>query len=430
MNNNAVRTVRAWEALDSRGLPTVGCKVTLAGGGQGRAIVPAGKSKGGHEARERRDGGERYGGRGARQAVAAVNDVLAGAVTGLDAEDQSELDATMEKVDGDPRLANLGANAVLGVSLATALAFADQSGLPLWRALAGDGPPLLPRPMVNVVSGGAHAEGRGAHSRRTIDIQDVLVVPLGATSFAQCLEWAWRVREAAAELLARAGVPSGLVADEGGVAGWLTTNEAAISTVADALQVAGLVPGQDVGIAIDLAANQFYGDGTYNLALEDERLSPAEWLERVSQWCNRYPVVSLEDVLHEDDWPNWGEASRRLGQGRQLIGDDLFATDLARLKRGLSSGVANAVLVKPDQAGTLSRSAAVLKAAQAGGYATVVSARSGDTEDYWLADLAVGWRAGQVKVGSTQRSERTAKWNRLLEIEADAAGRAELWWHA
>ncbi len=427
MSNNSVRTVWAWEALDSRGLPTVGCKVTLEGGGQGRAIVPAGKSKGGHEARERRDGGERYGGRGAQQAVAAVNDVLAAAVVGLDAEDQSQLDAVMESVDGDPQLANLGANAVLGVSLATALAFADQSGRPLWRALAGDGPALLPRPMVNMISGGAHAGAGGAHGPRTIDIQDVLVVPLRATTFAQCLEWAWRARKATADLLARAGVPSGLVADEGGVAGWLGTNEAAISTVTDALEMAGFVPGQDVGIAIDLAANQFYSAGTYNLGLEGVQLSPAEWLERVSEWCRRYPVISLEDVLYEDDWANWGEASRRLGQSHQLIGDDLFATDLARLNQGLSLGVANAVLVKPDQAGTLSRTSTVLRAAQAGGYATVVSARSGDTEDYWLADLAVGWRAGQVKVGSTQRSERTAKWNRLLEIEADAGGRAELW---
>ena len=232
--------------------------------------------------------------------------------------------------------------------------------------------------------------------------------------------------------VANLGVPSGLVADEGGIAGWLPSNEAALATVASAIEAAGLRPGEDAGIAVDLAADQFYrpsseGTGTYDLALDGARLGWEAWLEELERWCGRYPVVSLEDPFHEDDWAAWQAANQRLGRGRQLVGDDLFATNLSRLQKGVSLGAANAVLVKPNQAGTLSRAAAVMGAAQAAGYATVVSARSGETEDYWLADLAVGWRAGQVKVGSTQRSERTAKWNRLLEIEAEAAGKAELW---
>lgn len=420
MSTTSIQSVMGWEALDSRGRPTVGCRLNLAGGGTGRVIVPSGASTGGHEARERRDGGERYGGMGVLAAVAAVNGPLAGAVTGLDAEDQAQVDRALEEADGDALLGRLGANAVLAVSVAVLLARADQAREPLWRLLCPDEGPLLPRPMLNIISGGAHA-------RRALDIQDVLIVPTGAASFGQALEWCWRVRAGTAEVMGPGGAWSGLVADEGGLAGPFPANEAALAAVTEGARRAGLEPGKDVSIAVDLAANQFYEEGAYDLRLEGARLSPGDWTTRLVEWCGRYPICSLEDVLYEDDWSGWQVASGRLGRGRQLLGDDLFATNLDRLERGIGLGVANAVLVKPNQAGTISRAEAVVRAARTAGYATVVSARSGDTEDHWLADLAVGWRAGQVKVGSTQRSERTAKWNRLLEIEAALGPRAQMW---
>jgi enolase len=421
VSTTSVRSVTGWEALDSRGRPTVGCRVDLAGGGTGRVIVPSGASTGGHEAKERRDGDERhYGGKGVLLAVEAVNGPLASCVMGTDAEDREQLDRRLERADGDRLLANLGANAVLAISLAALVAVADQARQPLWQVLAQEAEPLLPRPMVNVISGGAHAGG-------VLDIQDVLVVPVGAATFAQALEWSWRVREATASVLGKMGVGSALVADEGGLSALLESNEAAVRAVTEGAHLAGLEPGRDVSMAVDLAANQFHRAGTYVLRRDATEMSAREWTQQLARWCERYPIVSLEDVLYEDDWSGWRDATRDLGEGRQLIGDDLFATDLARLERGIGLGVANAVLVKPNQAGTVSRAEAVLRRAQRAGYATVVSARSGDTEDHWLADLAVGWRAGQIKVGSTQRSERTAKWNRLLEIEATTGGRSRLW---
>ncbi len=419
MTGTAVRQVAGWEALDSRGRPTVGCRVTLAGGGTGRVVVPSGKSTGGHEAHERRDGGARYGGFGARAAVASVNGALAEVVTGLDAADRTGLDQAMVEADGDEQLANLGANAVLAVSLAVLLALADQAREPLWRMLGPRQTVVLPRPMVNVISGGAHAGG-------ALDLQDVLVVP-AAPTFSEALERCARVRAGTAQVLRRGGAWTDLVADEGGLAAGLPTNEAALAAVTEGACAAGLEPGRHVSFALDLAANQFYGDGRYNLRLEGESLDATAWTERLAQWCERYELISIEDVLHEDDWAGWSGATRRLGDRRQVLGDDLFATNLSRLRRGISMGAANAVLVKPNQAGTVSRAEAVVREARQAGYATVVSARSGDTEDHWLADLAVGWQAGQIKVGSTQRSERTAKWNRLLEIEAELGPRAVLW---
>jgi enolase len=339
---------------------------------------------------------------------------------GLDAEDRAHVDASMEQLDGDPLLRNLGANAVLAISLATMLAFADQTRRPLWRTLGDESRPLLPMPMINMISGGAHARG-------TLDIQDVLVVPIGARTFSEALEWSSRVREATATLLGKAGGPVGLVADEGGLAGSLPSNEAALRILTEGVHLAGFEPGADVSIAIDVAASQFHHDGTYHFRLDKTELRADEWVGRLIEWCERYPVISLEDVLYEDDWEGWQEATRVLGPGRQLLGDDLFATNLGRLERGIHLAAANAILVKPNQAGTVSRAEVVLNAAKRAGYATVVSARSGDTEDSWLADLAVGWRAGQIKVGSTQRSERTAKWNRLLEIEAVAGPAVQFW---
>lgn len=407
---------RAWEAMDSRGNPTVGCTVVLRDGARGSVVVPSGASAGRHEAVELRDGGSRYGGRGVRAAVANVRGPLAAAVTGLDAADQRTVDAALRAVDGTPDLARLGANAVLSVSLATALAHANSRNAPLHEVLA-DGLPLLPMPMVNVLSGGAHAAG-------ALDIQDVLVVPVGASSFAEAIEWAWRVRAGTAEVARAKGLPADLVADEGGLGLALGSNRAALELVVAGMTQAGLVPGDQVALAIDVAASQFLDGAQYHLRTEGRAVRSAELIQEVADWCRRFPVVSLEDVLGEDDWAGWAEATRVLG-GSQLIGDDLFATSPARLSRGIEHGVANAVLVKPSQVGTLCDAHDVMIAARRAGYRTVLSARSGDTEDSWLADVAVGWRTGQIKVGSTTRSERTAKWNRLLQIAEELGNDAE-----
>jgi enolase len=412
MSKTDIVSVFAWEALDSRGRPTVAARVTLAGGATGRAVAPSGASTGSHEAKERRDGGPRYGGRGVLAAVAAVNGAIAEAVIGLDAADQRKVDGTMEALDGEKSLGRLGANAALSVSLAVLLAAAEAQREPLWRMLNGGAPPLIPMPMVNIFSGGAHAG-------RLLDIQDILVMPLGADSFRQAIEWVSGVRSATADLLNAQGVSSALVADEGGLAAPLKGNEAALQLVTAGIEKAGFRPGEDVAVAIDIASNQLLREGRYALAVDGVEFAAPDWIAEVARWCALYPIVSLEDVVGEDQWADWRTASEILGRNRQLVGDDLFATNAERLARGVASGIANAVLVKVNQAGTVSRAETVVTKARAAGYATVVSARSGDTEDYWLADLAVGWRAGQIKVGSTQRSERTAKWNRLLEIEAD-----------
>jgi enolase len=404
----------AWEALDSRGTPTVACAVWVEGGGSGAATVPSGASTGTHEARERRDGGARFGGKGVRDAVAAVNSEIAAALRGRDAADQAGIDGLLRELDGTPSLERLGANAVLAASVATALAVADARRLPLWQVLAADDDPLLPLPMVNVVSGGAHA---GA----VIDIQDVLVVPVGASSFAEAIEWASRVRAATASVLRSRGHDVDLVADEGGLAAPLPSNRAAVEVVAAGIEASGLTPGEDAAIAVDVAATQFFDGDGYGLASEGRTLSAPELVAELGAWCDAFPIVSIEDPAAEDDFEGWAVATRELGDC-QLLGDDLFVTSTARLADGIAAGIANAVLVKPNQVGTLSDARRVVDAARAAGYATVLSARSGETEDAWLADLAVGWRTGQLKVGSTTRSERTAKWNRLLRLEAEHGG--------
>ena len=419
-----IERLLAYEALDSRGSPTVACVVRLADGAEGEAIVPSGASTGTHEAHERRDGGDRYAGKGVRGAVAAVNGEIAAAVRGLDAADQQSLDEHLRALDGTPSLERLGANAVLSVSLCCAIATARSEGVPLWSSLAPGCPPLLPLPMVNVVSGGAHAAG-------AIDIQDVLVVPVGAGSFAEAIEWASRVRAGTAEELRARGHAVSLVADEGGLAAPLRSSREAIEVVVRGIERAGLEPGREAAIALDVAATEL-GDGErgYVLAAEGRRLDTGELVAEIRAWADAFPIVSIEDPLGEDDalWPG---VTHLLGGHLQLVGDDRFVTSAARLRAGVTGGVANAVLVKPNQCGTLSEALEVVRIAQEAGYATVVSARSGETEDSWLSDLAVGWRAGQIKVGSTQRSERTAKWNRLLRIEAEEpsatyAGRAAL----
>lgn len=419
MGGTAITGLFGWEALDSRGKPTVGCEVRIEGGYAGQATVPSGASTGRHEARELRDGGVRYGGSGVRTAVANVNGEIAAAVRGLDAADQPNLDDVLRRLDGTADLSRLGANAVLAVSVAAAVAGARGRGVPLFTAVADDGAvPLLPLPMVNIISGGAHAG-------RSIDVQDFLAVPVGAESFAEAMEWAARVRAGVAEELAARGLPVALVADEGGLGPVLPANRTALDVMVAGVDRAGLRAGDDIGIAIDIAATQlFQPGGHYLLAAEGRELSAAELVEELAGWCAAYPIVSLEDALAEDDWDGWRLGTARLA-GRQFLGDDLFVTHPDRLQRGIAEGVANAILVKPNQIGTLSTARSVVRIAQDAGYATVLSARSGETEDDWLADLAVGWRTGQIKVGSTTRSERTAKWNRLLRLAAELGSTAE-----
>lgn len=426
-----IARVRAWEALDSRGTPTVACEVTLRDGSRASAMAPAGASTGRAEALELRDGGERYEGRGVRRAVAGVHDVIAPALAGCDAFEQAKIDALLVQLDGTPELGRLGANAILATSVANARAAAACEGISLASMLdRQDGePPLLPLPMVNVISGGAHAGG-------AVDMQDFLVVPLGASCFAEAIEWAARVRAATRTVAAERGLTVALVADEGGLGPSLPSSRAALELLSAGIERSGLVAGEQVAIAIDVAASQFC-DGSGRYRLTDARsargwreIDAAALVDELAQWCDAHPIVSLEDPLAEEDWQGWEHASRRLGARVQLLGDDLLVTNSARLQRAVRAGIANAVLVKPNQCGTLTDARGVLEQAREVGYATVVSARSGETEEDWLADLAVGWRAGQIKVGSTMRSERTAKWNRLLAIEAEQhtrfAGRAAL----
>ncbi|HZQ29013.1 MAG TPA: phosphopyruvate hydratase [Acidimicrobiales bacterium] len=420
MNIAEITGLLAWEALDSRGNPTVACEVRLRGGATAEAAVPSGASTGTHEALELRDGGTRYGGKGVRTAVGHVKDELAAAVVGRDASDQVGLDLALADADASPGFERLGANAVLAVSIASARAAAAASGLPLWQWLAGqDGAvPIMPMPMFNILSGGAHAA-------RAVDVQDFLVVPVGASAFSEALEWGWRVRRAAVDVAGDRGLAAtaALVADEGGLGLVLESNRAALQLLYESIERSGLVPGEQVAIALDVAATQLAvtgGAGTrYRLAAEGREIDASALVDELEAWVDAFPVVSIEDPLGEDDWAGWAEAGERLGSRVQLIGDDLFVTDVERLGQGVERSVANAVLVKPNQTGTLSRAKAVVDRAKEVGFATVVSARSGETEDAWLSDLAVGWGAGQIKVGSLTRSERTAKWNRLLRIEAE-----------
>lgn len=414
----AIADVTAWEVLDSRGRPTVACRIVVAGGGTGIVRVPSGASAGIHEAVELRDGGERYQGNGVRTAVAGVNDLLGPAVVGGDARDLDAVDAILAAHHAaEPT--RIGANSTLAVSLATLLAVADEDGLGVARSLSGVGPLELPVPMVNIISGGAHAGG-------VIDLQDFLVVPHGATTFAEAICWAQAVREQATRIAKQRGHRDAvLVADEGGLGIALESNRAALELVVAAIEAAGLTPGTQASLAIDAAASQFLTvdpegqrPGSYHLAAEQRTLSGSELIDEYASWLSDYPIVSIEDALAEDDWEGWAELTSRLGTDTDLIGDDLFVTQADRLVRGIQTRCGTAILIKVNQNGLVSRTRDVVTIAKAAGFRTVVSARSGETEDVWVADLAVGWRAGQIKVGSTHRSERTAKWNRLLELEA------------
>jgi enolase len=422
-----IERVHGREVLDSRGAPTVEVEVELSGGVRGLASVPSGASRGSHEALELRDGDtRRYRGLGVRRAVANVNEVIAPALGGCDVLDQAAIDRSLIELDGTEAKTRLGANATLAVSLAVARAAAATRGLPLWRSLLDGRTPVLPLPMVNLISGGLHAD-------RNLDLQDFLVVPVGAASLSGALELVAALHAATGELLATRGL-STLKADEGGFGPVLRGNVEALELLCLAVERAGLELGGDVAFAIDVAASHLFDpeSSLYRLEIDDRLLNASELVDLVEGWADSFPVVSVEDALAEDDWDGWAELTRRLGSRLQLIGDDLFVTNQARLERGIVSGVANAILVKMNQVGTLTETLAVVEQATAAGYAPVISARSGETEDSFLADLAVATGAGQIKVGSLAQSDRLAKYNQLLRIEEELgdgavfAGRAVL----
>lgn len=414
-----IHQIRAREVFDSRGNPTVEVEVMLNDGAWGRATVPSGASTGTGEALELRDGDpKRYLGRGVRKAVANIQDEIAPALQGWEASGQRALDERLINLDRTDNKRRLGANAILGVSLAVARAAANSAGLPLYRYLGGDAAVELPVPMVNILSGGIHGGGN-------IDFQDFMVVPLRARRYSEALEDAVAVYRTMKDVLKSRGFFEAGVADEGGYAPVLTSNEAGFELMVEAFDRADLKPGRDAAIAVDVAATQFGSGGKYVLSKEGAKLESAQWVEKLAGWAGRYPIISIEDGMAEEDWAGWKTLTERLGSRCQLLGDDLFVTHAARLERGIRERVANAVLVKMNQVGTLSETLEVVDMAKRNGYRTVVSARSGETEDDSLADLAVATRASQIKIGAITRSERLAKYNRLLRIEQELGGRAE-----
>jgi len=420
----AIVRVHAREVLDSRGRPTVEVDVVCRDGARGRAIVPSGASTGRHEAVELRDGDpSRHGGKGVRKAVANVRDLLTPRLLGMAATDQARVDRVLCEIDGTPNKSRAGANAVLGVSMAVARAAAASKGLPLWRHLDADDQARLPLPMVNLISGGLHAGGN-------LDFQDFLLLPVGARTYSESLEMTVAVYRALSAVLTRRGFEGVLVGDEGGFGPRLHGNEQAVELILEAITDAGLTPGKDAALAIDVAGTHFHRDGRYHLgAAGGAALTADEMIELLNRWVKSYPILSIEDGLAEDDWDGWRRLTTALGGRVQLIGDDLFATNPRRLRRGIEEGVANAVLVKVNQIGTLTETMEVVRLARASGYRAVISARSGETEDAFLADLAVATGAGQIKIGSVARSERLAKYNQLLRIEEEmgTSGRFAGW---
>lgn len=408
-----IEFIRAREIFDSRGNPTVEVDVTLDDGARGRGMVPSGASTGKNEALELRDGdADRYHGRGVLNAVENVLQIIAPEILGMEASDQGKLDELLCEIDGTPNKSSVGANALLGVSLAVARAAAESEGMPLYRYLGGERANELPVPMINIASGGLHGGGN-------IDFQDFQVIPLRAESYSDALHDVAMIYRAMKSVLKARGVDSAGVADEGGYAPRLASNEAGFEVMVEAMEAAGMEPGKDAAIAVDVAASHFYEDGRYRLSTEREEWTSAKMVDRLAAWADRYPILSIEDGVAEDDSEGWKLLTERLGKRCQLIGDDNFVTNPVLLDQGIRDGIANAVLVKMNQIGTLSETLEVIRMAQRAGYRTVVSARSGETEDDFMSDLAVATGAGQLKVGAITRSERLAKYNRLLRIEEE-----------
>jgi enolase len=412
-----IRFIGARQILDSRGNPTVEVELSLRSGAHGRAAVPSGASTGQFEAVELRDGGDAWAGKGVTRAVAAVNGEIAEAVIGLDADDQEGLDRTLIELDGTPNKARLGANAILGVSLAAAKAAAVEEGQPLYGYLGGDAARTLPVPLMNVLNGGAHADNR-------VDFQEFMIVPVGADRFSEALRVGVEVFHRLKARLNEQGL-STAVGDEGGFAPDLESNEAALEVLVAAIEAAGYRAGEQVAIALDPATSELYERGSYELVHEGRSLSAAELTEYWRSLSDRFPIVSLEDGMDEEDWEGWKLLTGELADRLQLVGDDLFVTNSERLRRGIEAGVANAILVKVNQIGTLSETLDAMRVAREAGYAAVMSHRSGETEDVTIADLAVATGCGQIKTGAPSRSERVAKYNQLLRIEEELGDDAE-----
>ncbi|MEL0081526.1 MAG: phosphopyruvate hydratase [Gammaproteobacteria bacterium] len=401
------------EVMDSRGFPTVEAEVTLSSGAFGRAAVPSGASTGSREAIELRDGDKtRYGGKGVLQAVANINDVIAGRLQGMAAEDQAAVDQAMLDLDGTDNKANLGANALLAVSLAVVKAVAADRNEPLYQTinrLAGCPAMCLPVPMMNIINGGAHADN-------SVDLQEFMVVPAGAGSFSEALRCGAEVFHALKQVLRERNLNTA-VGDEGGFAPDLSSNVEALTVIMESIERAGYQPGKDVLLALDAASSEFYQDHQYQLAAENRSLDAAGFVALLAEWAEKYPIISIEDGMDESDWDGWAKLTEKLGERMQLVGDDLFVTNTEILKRGIDAGVANSILIKVNQIGTLTETLAAIAMAQQAGYTVVVSHRSGETEDTTIADIAVATGAGQIKTGSLSRSDRIAKYNQLLRIE-------------
>ena len=414
-----ISSVAGRQVLDSRGNPTVEVEVALEGGARGRAIVPSGASTGRHEAVELRDGDpDRYGGKGVGAAVGHVDGEIAAAARGLDAADQAGLDRALAALDGTPNKGRLGANAVLGVSLAAAHAAAAARGLPLYASLGGDDARTLPVPMLNILNGGQHAAG-------STDFQEFMVMPTGAGSFAEGLRWGVEIYQRLRAILHERGF-SVAVGDEGGFAPALGGNERAVEVILEAIEAAGRRPGEDVRIALDPATSELYDEATgrYGLPIEGREVESGELVDLWADWCAKYPIVSIEDGLAEDDWTGWRELSARLGRTVQLVGDDLLVTNIARIDRAIEENACNALLCKVNQIGSLTESLAAVERSREAGWGVVMSHRSGETEDVTIADLAVAWNTGQIKTGAPARSDRVAKYNQLLRIEEQLGDRA------
>jgi enolase len=408
---SAIEHVIGREVLDSRGNPTVEAEVVLDSGARGRAIAPSGASTGIHEAVELRDGGSRFGGKGVLQAVANVNGEIGDALEGFDALDQRGVDYTLIDLDGTPDKGRLGANALLAVSLGSAKAVADELGLPLFRSIGGTNAHALPVPMLNVLNGGAHA-------RNSIDFQEFMLMPVGAASFSEALRWGAETYHALRDVLSARDLATA-VGDEGGFAPDLPTNEDAVKLLVEAIELAGRVPGEEIALAMDPATSELWDDGSYVLAGEGRTLSSAELVDYWVDLVDRFPIISIEDGMAEEDWEGWAAMTKALGRRVQLVGDDVFVTNVTLLERGVREGVANAVLIKLNQIGTLTETLETVSLAHRSAYRAVISHRSGETEDTTVADLSVAVNAGQIKAGAPARSDRVAKYNQLLRIEED-----------
>lgn len=412
-----IRTIHAREILDSRGNPTIQAEVTTESGACGSAMVPSGASTGVREALELRDGDKkRYNGKGVLKAVANINTRIAKALEGMVVSDQAGIDRTMIELDGTDNKSDLGANAILGVSMAAAHAAAAEAGLPLYAYLGGGGPFQMPLPMMNILNGGAHADN-------SVDLQEFMIVPVGAASLREAVRYGAEIFHALKQVLAERGLGTA-VGDEGGFAPNLESNEAAIEVILQAIERAGYRAGEDILLGLDVASSEFFSNGQYHLASEKQSFDAAGLIDYLSPWFDKYPIITMEDGMAEDDWDGWRQLTDKLGRDVQLVGDDLFVTNTELLQKGIDNGIANSILIKVNQIGTLSETLAAIEMARKAGYTAVISHRSGETEDTTIADLAVATSAGQIKTGSLSRSDRVAKYNRLMLIEDQLGERA------